>query len=182
MAWLREPHDALLPASQQTDLLELAQRCADETLLGARMPLHGHVGESNELTLRPRGVLRATARSAGALLAQLAAALATGNRLVADDAELAATLRAALPTALRDWLPGSLPHYHAVLVDAAEARLHPQWLRALCQELAARDGAIQPLIVANDDYALERLLVEQAVSINTAAVGGDTRLLALDDD
>jgi delta 1-pyrroline-5-carboxylate dehydrogenase len=67
-------------------------------------------------------------------------------------------------------------------VDAAEARLHPQWLRQLCQELAARDGAIQPLIVANEDYALERLLVEQSVSINTAAVGGDTRLLALDDD
>jgi RHH-type proline utilization regulon transcriptional repressor/proline dehydrogenase/delta 1-pyrroline-5-carboxylate dehydrogenase len=182
MAWLREPHDALLPAAQQADLLALAQRYADETLLAARIPLHGYVGESNELMLRPRGVLRATARSAGALLAQLAAALATGNRLVADDSELAAALRSALPASLRDWLPGSVPHYHAVLVDAAEARLHPQWLRQLCQELAARDGAIQPLIVANEDYALERLLVEQSVSINTAAVGGDTRLLALDDD
>ena len=57
--------------------------------------------------------------------------------------------------------------------------MHPQWLRQLCQELAARDGAIEPVIVANEDYALERLLVEQSVSINTAAVGGDTRLLAL---
>ena len=182
IGWLAEPHDALLASAQQTDLLQLAQRYADETLLGARMPLHGYVGERNELTLRPRGVLRATARSAGALLAQLAAALATGNRLVADDARLAATVRAALPAVLRDWLPGSVAHYHAVLVDAAEARLHPDWLRALCQELAAGDGAIQPLIVANDDYALERLLVEQSVSVNTAAVGGDTRLLALDDD
>jgi delta 1-pyrroline-5-carboxylate dehydrogenase len=36
------------------------------------------------------------------------------------------------------------------------------------------------VVVANEDYALERLLVEQSVSINTAAVGGDTRLLALD--
>jgi RHH-type proline utilization regulon transcriptional repressor/proline dehydrogenase/delta 1-pyrroline-5-carboxylate dehydrogenase len=182
LAWLREPREGLLTVAQQTELLEKAQRYADETLLAAHMPLHGYVGESNELTLRPRGVLRATARSAGALLEQLAAALATGNRLVADDAGLAASLRAALPATLHQWLPASVPHYHAVLVDAEEARLHPQWLRALCQELAAGEGAIQPLIVANDDYALERLLVEQSVSINTAAVGGDTQLLALDDD
>jgi RHH-type proline utilization regulon transcriptional repressor/proline dehydrogenase/delta 1-pyrroline-5-carboxylate dehydrogenase len=182
IAWLREPHEPLLTAAQQTELLQQAQRYADETLLAAHMPLHGYVGESNELTLRPRGVLRATARSMGALLGQLAAALATGNRLVADDDGLAASLRAALPSTLRDRLPGSVPHYHAVLVDAAEARLHPQWLRALCQQLAAGEGAIAPLVVANDDYALERLLVEQSVSINTAAVGGDTQLLALDDD
>ena len=64
--------------------------------------------------------------------------------------------------------------------NAAEARLHPQWLRQLCQQLAAADGAIVQVVVANEDYALDRLLVEQSVSINTAAVGGDTRLLALD--
>jgi delta 1-pyrroline-5-carboxylate dehydrogenase len=50
----------------------------------------------------------------------------------------------------------------------------------LCQQLAAADGAIVQVVVANEDYALDRLLVEQSVSINTAAVGGDTRLLALD--
>jgi delta 1-pyrroline-5-carboxylate dehydrogenase len=83
---------------------------------------------------------------------------------------------------LRASFPAATPNYHAVLVDAAEARLRPQWLRQLCQELAAADGPIQPVVVANEDYALERLLVEQSVSTNTAAVGGDTRLLALDDD
>ena len=88
-------------------------------------------------------------------------------------------MRAGLPVGLRAALPAAAPRYQAVLVDAAEARMHPQWLRQLCQELAARDGAIEPVIVANEDYALERLLVEQSVSINTAAVGGDTRLLAL---
>jgi delta 1-pyrroline-5-carboxylate dehydrogenase len=60
--------------------------------------------------------------------------------------------------------------------------MQPLWLRQLCQQLAAADGPIQPVIVANEDYALERLLVEQSVSINTAAVGGDTRLLALEQD
>jgi RHH-type proline utilization regulon transcriptional repressor/proline dehydrogenase/delta 1-pyrroline-5-carboxylate dehydrogenase len=145
------------------------------------MPLSGYVGESNELRLRARGVLRGTARSTGALLAQLAAALATGNTLIADQSQLAATLREALPVGLRASLASATPSYQAVLVDAAEARLHPLWLRQLCQELAAGDGPIQPVIVANEDYALERLLVEQSVSVNSAALGGDTRLLALND-
>ena len=182
IAWLREGRDALLSAQQRPELLALAERYADATMLAARIPLSGYVGESNELRLRPRGVVRGTARSASALLAQLAAVLATGNTLIADQAELAATLRDALPVGLRGALLCGTPRYQAVLVDAAEARLQPLWLRQLCQELAAGDGAIQPLIVANEDYALERLLVEQSVSINTAAVGGDTRLLALDDD
>jgi RHH-type proline utilization regulon transcriptional repressor/proline dehydrogenase/delta 1-pyrroline-5-carboxylate dehydrogenase len=182
IAWLRDGHDALLSAEQRPELLAQAERYADATMLEARIPLNGYVGESNELRLRPRGVLRGTARSASALLAQLAAALATGNTLIADQSELAATLREALPLALRGSLPSAELRHEAVLVDAAEARMHPQWLRQLCQALAAGDGPIEPVIVANEDYALERLLVEQSVSINTAAVGGDTRLLALAED
>jgi len=182
IAWLRAGQDTLLSASQRPELLALAERYADATMLGARIPLSGYVGESNELRLRARGVLRGTARSAAALLAQLAATLATGNTLIADQSQLAATLREALPIELRASLVSATPSYQAVLVDAAEARLHPLWLRQLCQELAAGDGPIQPLIVANEDYALERLLVEQSVSVNTAALGGDTRLLALDYD
>ena len=182
IAWLREvPDDTLgLTAQRRSDLVAQAERYADTTILGARIPLTGYVGESNELRLRPRGVLRATARSAAALLAQLAAALATGNTLSADQSELAAALRAALPAVLRAALPEQPLRHEVVLVDASEARLHPQWLRQLCQQLAAADGAIVQVVVANEDYALERLMVEQSVSTNTAAVGGDTRLLALD--
>jgi RHH-type proline utilization regulon transcriptional repressor/proline dehydrogenase/delta 1-pyrroline-5-carboxylate dehydrogenase len=184
IAWLREMDHPTVPltAQQRSDLLAQAERYADATLLGARMALTGYVGESNELRLRARGVLRGTARSAPALLAQLAAALATGNSLIADQPELAAALRAALPAALRSALPDGALRSEVALVDAAEARLHPQWLRQLCQQLAAGEGAIEQVIVANEGYALERLLVEQSVSINTAAVGGDTRLLALDGD
>jgi delta 1-pyrroline-5-carboxylate dehydrogenase len=72
-----------------------------------------------------------------------------------------------------------------VLVDALEAQQQPQWLLELCGEVAAGEGPIQPVILAaveSGDYALERLLVEQCVSVNTAAVGGDTRLLALAED
>jgi RHH-type proline utilization regulon transcriptional repressor/proline dehydrogenase/delta 1-pyrroline-5-carboxylate dehydrogenase len=182
IAWLRDGDDTLLSAAQRPELLAQAERYADATMLRARITLDGYVGESNELRLQPRGVLRGTARSASALLAQLAAALATGNTLIADEAELAARLRAALPRALHGSLALATPGYEAVLVDAAEARMQPQWLRELCQALAATDGPIVPVVVANEEYALERLLVEQSVSINTAAVGGDTRLLALTED
>jgi RHH-type proline utilization regulon transcriptional repressor/proline dehydrogenase/delta 1-pyrroline-5-carboxylate dehydrogenase len=180
---------APLTSAQRAALLAQALRYADDTLLDARIALSGTVGESNELRLRARGVLRGTAHSAGALLAQLGAALATGNTLLADQAELAATLRAALPltlrAALRSALPSAAPACQAVLVDADEARQQPQWLLELCGEVAAVEGAIQPLVVASresGDYALERLLVEQCVSVNLAAVGGDTRLLALGED
>jgi RHH-type proline utilization regulon transcriptional repressor/proline dehydrogenase/delta 1-pyrroline-5-carboxylate dehydrogenase len=174
-----------LTSDERAMLLAQAQRYADATLLEARIALHGYVGESNELRLRARGVLRGTAHSAAALLAQLAAALATGNTLLADQAPLAALLRAALPLTLCGSLLSAAPGYQAVLVDGLEAQRQPPWLLELCQELAAEDGAIQPVIVSNGesgDYALERLLVEQCVSVNTAAVGGDTRLLALAED
>jgi delta 1-pyrroline-5-carboxylate dehydrogenase len=72
--------------------------------------------------------------------------------------------------------------YQGVLVDAADASLHPQWFVQLCCELAGTDGPILPLIVSREGYALERLMLEQTISVNTAAIGGDTRLLALDDD
>ena len=92
-------------------------------------------------------------------------------------------LRAALPGVLRASLPSADCAIEAVLVDALEAQRDPQWLRQLCQRSGrgARARSCRSSST-NDGYALERLLVEQAVSINTAAVGGDTRLLALDDD
>jgi RHH-type transcriptional regulator, proline utilization regulon repressor / proline dehydrogenase / delta 1-pyrroline-5-carboxylate dehydrogenase len=179
--WLGRGDDALISADERAALAQQALRYAHSTLYGARIPLKGYVGESDELRLRSRGVVRATAKSAGALLAQLAAALATGNTLSVDQPELAAKLGAALPAALRRALKGRSHRYDAVLVDAQDARLHPQWVQTLFREVAALDGAIVPVIVSQNGYALERLLLEQTVTVNTAAVGGDVRLLALDD-
>ncbi|MGH8231726.1 MAG: bifunctional proline dehydrogenase/L-glutamate gamma-semialdehyde dehydrogenase PutA, partial [Steroidobacteraceae bacterium] len=184
IAWLRSDANGSTPLSvdERERLLAQALRYADVTMLGARIPLNCYVGESNELQLGARGVLRATAQSMAALLGQLAAAVASGNCLVADQESLAARLRALLPGELRSVLADTASRYDAVLVDGAEARLHPHWLRELSQQLAAAEGPIQALVIADEDYALERLLVEQSISNNTAAVGGDTRLLALDEN
>jgi delta 1-pyrroline-5-carboxylate dehydrogenase len=71
--------------------------------------------------------------------------------------------------------------YEAVLVDEADAQTQPQLVPRLCREMAAKEGPIVPVIVAQGGYALERLLCERTVTVNTAAVGGDVRLLALDE-
>jgi delta 1-pyrroline-5-carboxylate dehydrogenase len=87
-----------------------------------------------------------------------------------------------LPPPLHAWLPRARERIDALLVDGEEARQHPAWLRELRVQLAAQEGPIVPVVIKADAYALEWLLVEQSVSRNTAALGGDARLLALEDD
>jgi RHH-type proline utilization regulon transcriptional repressor/proline dehydrogenase/delta 1-pyrroline-5-carboxylate dehydrogenase len=178
--WLSHSQDALLSPEERQALMRQLKRYEQGALPGARLALKGYVGESNELRLRPRGVVRATAKSVFALLSQLGAGLASGNSLSVDQPELVARL-SALPGALRRALRGTATRYEVVLVDAADARAHPQWLNQLRLTVAALDGPIVPVLISAEGYALERLLVEQTVTINTAAVGGDVRLLALDD-
>jgi RHH-type proline utilization regulon transcriptional repressor/proline dehydrogenase/delta 1-pyrroline-5-carboxylate dehydrogenase len=179
--WLERGADSILSSTEQRALSLQLQRYAQSTLWDLRISLKGYVGESNELRMRPRGVLRATAMSVPALFSQLAAAVATGNTLSVDRPELLGRLTACLPSTLRTVLQSRMPRYDAVLVDESEARLHPQWLLELFRDVAALDGPIVPVLVSRGGYALERLIREQTVTINTAAVGGDTRLLALED-
>jgi RHH-type proline utilization regulon transcriptional repressor/proline dehydrogenase/delta 1-pyrroline-5-carboxylate dehydrogenase len=102
--------------------------------------------------------------------------------VVADQAALGAAVRSALPSALRARLLADAPRCQAVLVDGAEAQLNPRWLRELRREIAARDGPIIEVVVGAERYPIERLLMEQTVTVNTAAVGGDVELLALQDE
>jgi RHH-type transcriptional regulator, proline utilization regulon repressor / proline dehydrogenase / delta 1-pyrroline-5-carboxylate dehydrogenase len=179
--WLQQGAGMQLGPIDREYLRLRAERYAQRSLVGARLRLHGYVGESNELRLRPRGVLRATARSPRALLEQLAAAVATGNRIAIDDAPLAESLSTTLPPLLHPHCHGDPQATVAVLVDQVEATLNPGWVEGLRRELAQQEGPIVPLLVADDGYALEQLLAEQTVTINTAAVGGDPQLLSLAD-
>ncbi|MGH8255086.1 MAG: bifunctional proline dehydrogenase/L-glutamate gamma-semialdehyde dehydrogenase PutA, partial [Steroidobacteraceae bacterium] len=181
--WLQQPVSLLRPGERER-LRRRVEAYAGRTLLGVRVALPGYVGESNELRLHPRGLLRGTARTAVALLEQLAAALASGNALRVDRPDLAAELEAALPQALRSCLRRDTGACTAVLLDAIEAVEQAPWLQQLHHELAAADGPIVPVITADpiDGYPLHRLLTEQTVTINTAAVGGDAGLLALADE
>ncbi|HMO46170.1 MAG TPA: trifunctional transcriptional regulator/proline dehydrogenase/L-glutamate gamma-semialdehyde dehydrogenase [Rubrivivax sp.] len=149
-------------------------------LLGPRQ-LRGPTGESNLYLLQPRAAVLCLASSDDDRLLQLAAVLALGTRALWPAA--AAALHAALPPAVRErirLLPddalGDAP-LDAVLLhgDAARRAEVAQWL-------ARRPGAIiglQALEPGDAAIALERLVVERSLSINTAAAGGNASLMTM---
>ncbi len=55
-------------------------------------------------------------------------------------------------------------------------------LRTVCEQIAARPGPIvgvQGLAHGEPNIALERLLIERSLSVNTAAAGGNASLMTI---
>ena len=199
------PLDTLLARSRASGwaATDLAARCdwldrirASTLAASARhqlapQALPGPTGESNELRLHARGVLASIATTADAAVqTQWQAALACGN-----------TLLVALPAAAREqaegvlayWRAAGLPEAAVQLIDApfdaAAAALarddriagvlaEPAFAAALGRAVAARAGAIVPLVIGDPSATLWRLAAEQTLTINTAAAGGNAALLA----
>jgi RHH-type proline utilization regulon transcriptional repressor/proline dehydrogenase/delta 1-pyrroline-5-carboxylate dehydrogenase len=151
------------------------------TPLPIRRELPGPTGEFNVLQYRARGEVLCLQEPALAneLLVQLAAALATGNRILlvegpdarAATAELPWQIRASLRWT-RDWPSES---FDAVLfcgADDAATRVR----RLLAQRSGARIAVLRAVDRA---YCLDRLVTEQVVSTNTAAAGGNASLMSL---
>lgn len=159
--------------------------------------LPGPTGESNTLTLDPRGILallRDDSSSFSHWLLTIITALAAGNAVItavedSDIAEAEACIKA-LTTA------GMPPHLLAVVrLDCLTTLLaHPELagaiievssaLKPLAGELiAAREGAILPLITAPaDERMLHRLVTEKTITINTTAAGGNASLMTMADN
>ena len=160
-------------------IVELGTEYMRTTLLGSTLALPGPTGERNSLAFVPRGVVLCAASSAGALVNQLAAALATGNRavVVAPSKEL---IPEGLPPEVLDRIEvvGSVENckydYQIALV---EAQLAP----SLRPALAAFSGAIVGVIETSSDTAIPlwRLVAERAVCVNTTAAGGNASLMTL---
>ncbi|MDE2302395.1 MAG: bifunctional proline dehydrogenase/L-glutamate gamma-semialdehyde dehydrogenase PutA [Sphingomonadales bacterium] len=150
-----------------------------EALVGHAGELPGPVGETNRYALRPRGAVLLVAHSRAGLIAQLGATLAAGNDAVIAGRTLAGDF-AALPRAVAArlcWTDGiaAVPACTAVLLEAG--RDH----RALLAALAAGEGPLPLVQQANaaGAYRADWLVEEQSISINTAAAGGNARLMAL---
>ena len=112
--------------------------------------------------------------------------LATGNRVVLAGGSWTATLWDTLPRrcanrfgSIRDWIRAPL-----ATMDAVAAVLHSgpsHKAHRLRNELAARDGALVPLILSDErNFRLYRLTVERVVTVNTTAAGGNATLMMLD--
>ncbi len=166
---------------------ELAARCdgyLSNLPAGATAVLPGPTGERNTFTLAARGTVSCVPSTASGARAQFAAVLATGNRALFSGAAGEALVAA---------LPAPLKHYASVR-DGAEAPFDAvlfegdsDELLALVKEVAKRNGPIvsvqgvatNALANGDEDYALERLLTERSVSVNTAAAGGNANLMTI---
>ena len=148
---------------------------------GAVRLLAGPTGERNLYQVLPRRRVLCLASDAADRWTQLAAVLAVGADALwpveaqADWARLPVTVLAHIAMAA-DWR-GSTTDFDAVLWhgDAATAL-------ALGHALAERPGPLVGLTAlppGSTELPLERLVIERAVSINTAAAGGNASLMTM---
>ncbi len=168
-----------LDAASRARLLEAIEVYRATSLAGLVVPLTGPTGESNTLSFHARGVVLGVANSPPGWLLQLAAVVATGNRLLLLAGDGVEAWVRALPQALQaevDVNPHALAQPCAVvLLDGAVAS---SWRGVL----AHRQGPILPCLEPDPVYPLESLIVERCVSVNVTATGGNTSLLQLDED
>jgi len=167
----------------RTGLSDACRRFGAQSRSGCSLTLAGPTGERNAYALRPRAAVLCVAADDGDRLTQLAAVLAAGSTAVwtADDRTRA--LHAALPAPLRrvvtlvtDVRSPRLPL--AVALHHGNARS----LLRLCGDMAAREGAIVTVWgfePGDTRIALDALVVERSVSVNTAAAGGNASLMMI---
>ena len=168
--------DALAEVREAVDFCRYYAAQARAKLQPIELP--GPTGEDDSLRFTARGTIAGVADSAAAVLHQVMAALASGNRLLLADTAAARKVEAALPDAVRGhvrvdaaWFDRTLG---AVLFDGSETDAD-----ALRVRVAARTGPILQLLQPTPDYDLSRLVHERTLSINTAAAGGNASLMAM---
>jgi len=169
---LRALRDWLAGQPGWSTLAAACDRLAWASPAGESRVLPGPTGERNTWTLLPRPAVLCIAET-GDLLVQLATVLAAGAGAVWLDREVSVQLRRELPAAVRERIALGDPLRTAF--DAALIHADGEGVRAWSRRLAQRDGPIvglqcaPPGMRAATAFALDRLLVERTVSVNTAA-------------
>ena len=169
--------------SQQTALEALCTEYAAQSQSGVTRQLVGPTGERNSYAILPREQVLCLADDEADLLAQLAAVLAVGSQAVWPETSMTRALRSRLPKEAQariklvaDWTKDEV---------AFEAVLHhgdSDQLREVCQQISQREGAIvgvNGLSHGETNIPLERLVIERALSVNTAAAGGNASLMTI---
>ncbi|MDC6381646.1 trifunctional transcriptional regulator/proline dehydrogenase/L-glutamate gamma-semialdehyde dehydrogenase [Pseudomonas graminis] len=170
--------------SQQLSELEaLCSQFAEQSQSGVTRTLMGPTGERNSYSILPREHVLCLAEDETDLLAQLAAVMAVGSTAIVPDGEPGKSLRNRLPKDVQsrikliaDW------NKDEVAIDAVLHHGDSDQLRAICEQVAQRSGAIigvHGLSKGETNIALERLVIERALSVNTAAAGGNASLMTI---
>jgi RHH-type proline utilization regulon transcriptional repressor/proline dehydrogenase/delta 1-pyrroline-5-carboxylate dehydrogenase len=143
--------------------------------------LPGPVGERNLYALKPRGCILLKPVSRDGLFHQLAAALATGNRVAIEADPALTALLAGAPAGVRARIRPTTDQIAGALIEGGDEQI-----RQALRELARRPGALVLAQAASPSrqkqtgaYRLPWLLEEVSISINTTASGGNASLLAM---
>ena len=153
---------------------ELAQSFTQQVLTGP-------TGERNTYTLLPREHVLCLAEDRADLLAQLAAVLSVGSRPLVAESNAAVVKELPKEVAQRIELVADWSATDKVF-DAILHHGDSDQLRAVCELASQRKGAIVGVTGLNrgeTDIPLERLLIERALSVNTAAAGGNASLMTI---
>ncbi|MDN6860476.1 trifunctional transcriptional regulator/proline dehydrogenase/L-glutamate gamma-semialdehyde dehydrogenase [Pseudomonas sp. CAN2814] len=153
---------------------ELAQSFTQQVLTGP-------TGERNTYTLLPREHVLCLAEDRADLLAQLAAVLSVGSRPLVAESNAAVVKELPKEVAQRIELVADWSATDKVF-DAILHHGDSDQLRAVCEQASQRKGAIVGVTGLNrgeTDIPLERLLIERALSVNTAAAGGNASLMTI---
>ena len=166
--------DKLRTSFEREALVQAALHAGDSEA----MP--GPTGESNTLTLHPRGVVLCLGPDAQSASLQAGIAQAHGNAalVIAPGAEAIAS-RFAEQGMVIAGIEGRLPIAAieaGLAVDAVACFGDETLMRQLRLAVSRRDGAILPIIASPDDAI--RLTIERHICIDTTASGGNAQLLA----
>ena len=140
----------------------------------------GPTGETNRLSVHPRGLLLCLGPTLQVAVNQAIMALAQGNRVVMLTPGITDALevfnQAGLPVAGAEGLLTDAALRQASGFDAVMAQADSSTMQAWRQALAEREGVLIPLI--SETNAAERLIVERHLCIDTTAAGGNASLIA----
>ena len=162
-------------------LPEVCKKMAALAASGEAVTLPGPTGERNVYSLAPRSSVLCLASSDADRLVQLAAVLAAGSRAIfpADAQSLFERLPFEVQAHVaiaRDW--GA----DAVAFDAVLLHGSVDELASIQKRLAQREGpvvSVERMETGESAIPMERLVVERALSINTAAAGGNASLMTV---
>ncbi|WP_436893731.1 trifunctional transcriptional regulator/proline dehydrogenase/L-glutamate gamma-semialdehyde dehydrogenase [Siccibacter turicensis] len=183
-AVLQQPLEALASwAADRPALKALCARFGELAQAGTQRVLPGPTGERNTFTLLPRERVLCLADNEEDALVQLAACCAVGSQVLWPDDELHRQLAKQLPSAVSARITFARPDaLQAATFDAAIYHGDSDHLRVLCEQIAAREGAIvsvQGFARGETNLLLERLYLERSLSVNTAAAGGNASLMTI---
>lgn len=164
-----------------------ARDCAARSRLGLDIHLPGPVGEENRYSLHPRGKILLVPRTESGLYRLLAACFACGNRAVIDAACGLQTVLDDLPSLCDNsvsWTenPVADAPFAGAVIEGEETRI-TDVLQSLSQLpgplILSQAAGTEQLKKDTAAICLDWLVEEVALSVNTAAAGGNASLMAI---